>query len=161
MTTSARQRDLLRRRKEIAARKAMSEAEAAAAAVAAARRWRRWLLLERLRRLRRPLWLLFWGGIAGGIAFFIIFGESWPPEKGMSRLAQSQKEFLLAIGLEVIGLGILIYVLIIRPDAADRKKLESGPAEKQDEPGCARVIIYIIIILAALLGIMDWFLSID
>ena len=79
----------------------------------------------------------------------------------MLGLAESQKHFMLAIGLSVFGLGILIYVLIIRPDAADRKKLESGPAEKKDESdgctnGCLRAIVYILIILAAFLGIMEW-----
>ena len=84
----------------------------------------------------------------------------------MLGLAESQKEALLAIGLSVFGLGILIYVVVIRPDAADRKRLESGSAEPEDEPvpmtwgscafGCVylcfRVIVYLIIIIAVVAG---------
>ena len=71
------------------------------------------------------------------------------------------------LGLFALGLGILIYVVVIRPDAADRKRLESGSAEPEDEPvvpmtwgscafGCVylcfRVIVYLIIIIAVVAG---------
>ena len=81
-------------------------------------------------------------------------------------LNTSEKEFLLTLGCYALGLGILIYLVVIRPDAADRKRPENGSAEPADEPvpmtwgsfafGCAylcfRVIVYLIIIIAVVVG---------
>ena len=41
---------------------------------------------------------------------------------------------LWMLGSWALGFGILFYVVAIRPDAADRKRLESGSAEPEDEP---------------------------
>mgnify|MGYP003326867899 CR=1 FL=1 len=49
-------------------------------------------------------------------------------------LNTSEKEFLLTLGCYALGLGILIYLVVIRPDAADRKRPENGSAEPADEP---------------------------
>ena len=85
---------------------------------------------------------------------------------------------LWMLGLFALGLGILIYVVVIRPDAADRKRLESGSAEPEDEPvpmtwgscafGCAylcfRIIVYLIIIYAVVVGgfmLLDAFNQMD
>jgi hypothetical protein len=81
-------------------------------------------------------------------------------------LNTSEKEFLLTLGCYALGLGILIYLVVFRPDAADRKRLENGSAEPADEPapitwgslafgcafGCFRVIVYLIIIIAVVMG---------
>ncbi len=81
-------------------------------------------------------------------------------------LNTSEKEFLLTLGCYALGLGILIYLVVFRPDAADRKRPENGSAEPADEPapitwgslafgcafGCFRVIVYLIIIIAVVMG---------
>jgi hypothetical protein len=75
---------------------------------------------------------------------------------------------LWMLGLWALGFGILFYVVAWRPDAADRKRLESGSAEPEDEPvvpmtwgscafGCVylcfRIIVYLIIIIAVVVGL--------
>ncbi len=84
----------------------------------------------------------------------------------MLGLNTCEKEFLLTLGCYALGLGIIIYLVVFRPDAADRKRLENGSAEPADEPvpitwgslafgcayGCFRVIVYLIIIIAVVMG---------
>jgi len=76
----------------------------------------------------------------------------------MLGLTNPQRDLLLMLGFFAVGLGIMIYVFIHRDgpfDAFDK----SQPKWKQSKAfGCLRVIIYIIIIMAALLGIMEWYL---
>jgi len=74
----------------------------------------------------------------------------------MLGLTNPQRDLLLMLGFFAVGLGIMIYVFIHRDgpfDAFDK----SQPKWKQSKAfGCLRIIIYIIIILASLLGIMAW-----
>jgi len=111
---------------------------------------------------------LFFSAILLGIAFIQFksqWGSHWVVTPNLLELDE-----LLLVGLPMLGLGILIYVLIIRLDTADRKKLESGSAE-EDEPvvltsaeakrlllrGCFKIIIYIILIFAALIAFLVWY----
>ena len=74
----------------------------------------------------------------------------------MLGLTNPQRDLLLMLGFFAVGLGIMIYVFIHRDgpfDAFDK----SQPKWKQSKAfGCLRVIIYIIIIFAALMGLMVW-----